>query len=69
MTPSLHRVRHFGVIVSAVFKGVCERIELLFRSKADVARRASERSDALKRRQMELERLDRLRHPSNYQGR
>ena len=69
MTPILHRVLHVGVIVSAVFKRVWETIELLFRSKADVARRASGRFEALKRREIELERLDRLRNPRDYQGR
>jgi hypothetical protein len=63
------RALHAGVIITAVFKRVWETIELPFRSKAEAARRATGRFEALKRREMELERLDRLRHPSNYQGR
>ena len=69
MKPFLPRVFHAGVIVSAAITRVGQSIELLFRSKADVARRAAGRIEALERRQMELERLDRLRHPSDYQGR
>ena len=69
MTPFFHRVLHAGVIVSAVFKRGWETIELLFRSKAEAARRASGRFEALKRKEMEIERLDRLRNPSDYQGR
>jgi hypothetical protein len=69
MTPFLRRVLHVGVIVAAVFERVWERIEQLFCSKAEVARRASVRFQALKRKEMEVERLDRLRNPSDYQGR
>jgi hypothetical protein len=69
MTPFLRKVLHAGVIVSAVFARVWNTIELLFRSKAEVARRASGRFEALQRREMEVERLDRLRNPSNYRGR
>ena len=69
MTPFLRKALHAGVIASAVLRRVWETIELLFRSKAEVAKRASGRFEALKRREMELERLDRLRHPSDYQGR
>ena len=69
MTPFLHKILHVGVIASAVFKRVWETIELLFRSKAEVTRRASGRFEALKRREMEIERLDRLRNQSDYRGR
>jgi len=69
MTRFFRRVLEVGVIVAAVFARVWERIERLFRSKADVARRASGRVEALKRREREVERLDRLRHPRDYQGR
>ena len=69
MTPLLRRVLHIGVIVSAGFKRVWETTELLFRSKAAVAQRAAGRFEALKRREMEAERLDRLRNPGNYRCR
>jgi hypothetical protein len=48
MTPFHRRVLHVGVIVLAIFKRVWETIELLFRSKAEVARRTSRGFDALK---------------------
>ena len=51
------------------FAQVGKRIGTAFLSKTENARRASGRSEALKREEMEAERLDRLRHPSNYQGR
>ncbi|MCX6902264.1 MAG: hypothetical protein NTW03_02035 [Verrucomicrobia bacterium] len=69
MTPFLRKVLHVGVIGTAVFARVCERIERLFRSKARVAQRATGRFEALKRKEMEVERLDRLRNPGNYRGR
>jgi len=69
MTPLSRKVLHVGVIVTGVFARVCERIELLFRSKAQVAQRATGRFEALKRKEMEVERLDRLRNPGNYRGR
>ena len=69
MTPFAQRVLHVGVMVSAVFARVWERIERLFYSKAEVARRATGRFEALKRKELEVERLDRLRNPSAYRGR
>jgi hypothetical protein len=69
MTPFLRRVLHVGVIGTAVFARIWERIELLFCSKAQVARRATGRFEALKRKEMEEERLDRLRNPGDYRGR
>ncbi len=69
MTPFFHRLLHGGVVVSAVFKRAWESVESCFRSKEALARRTSGRFEALKRREMENERLDRLRNPSNYRGR
>ena len=69
MKPFFLSLLHLGVIVSAIFKRVWESMEWLFLSKAGLARRASGRFEALKRREMEIERLDRLRNPSDYQGR
>jgi len=69
MTPFLEKIlRAFGTTVTALAR-VRERIGAAFLSKTENARRASGRSEALKREVMEAERLDRLRHPSNYQGR
>jgi hypothetical protein len=69
MTPFRHRVLHLGVIVSAVVGRVWSTFERLLYSKAEVPRRSSGRLEALKRREMEIERLDRLRNPGNYRGR
>ena len=60
---------HMAVLVTAVFAQAWERIAQLFYSKTEVAKRASGRFETLKRKEMEMERLDRLRHPSDYQGR
>jgi hypothetical protein len=69
MNPLLRGMLRFGVIVTALFKRVWERIEPFVRTQAQVAKRAPGRFEALKRKEMELERLDRLRNPSDYQGR
>jgi len=69
VTPFLRRLLRVGVIGSALFKGGWEKAESLFRSKEALARRTAGRFEALKRREMEMERLDRLRNPSNYRGR
>jgi hypothetical protein len=66
--------RFFGKILGAVakiatalarFRPVIGRI---FLSKRENARRASGRFEALKREEIEAERIDRLRNPSKYQG-
>ena len=46
-----------------------DRVQLFFLSKAGAERRASQRFATLHQREMEAERLDRLRNPSDYQGR
>jgi hypothetical protein len=69
MTPFLHKALHAGVIVMAAFQRVWEAIEWLVLSKAQLARRATGRFEMLKRKEMEIERLDRLRNPGNYRGR
>lgn len=69
MTPFFRKVMLSGVIVSAFFIRLFERIERRFRSKAHMAQRATGRFEALKRKEREIERLDRLRNPSDYQGR
>jgi len=46
-----------------------DRFQLFFLSKAGADQRNSERFDLLKKKEMETERLDRLRNPSDYQGR
>jgi hypothetical protein len=69
MIPFLHRVLRTGVIVATALGRLWERIELSFLSKAEVARRASGKIETLKRKDLEAERLDRLRNPRNYQGR
>ena len=58
MTPFSRKVLHLGVIVAAVFQRVWQTIELLFRSKAQVARRATGRFEALKRKEKGTEAED-----------
>lgn len=69
MMPFFRKVLHLGVILSSVCGGAWKIIEPLFRSKAEIAMQAAGRFESLKRKEQEIERLDRLRNPSNYQGR
>jgi hypothetical protein len=69
MTTFLRRVLHVGVFTTNVLARVWERIERLFLSKAQFARRTTGKFEALKRTEMEIERLDRLRNPDDYRGR
>lgn len=68
MTPFFQKLLRAGVNIETVIKRVRERIGRLFRSKAEVARRPFGRLETRERREMEAERLDRLRNPSDYQG-
>ena len=52
-----------------VLKRAWRRIEFLFLSKHEIARRSSVLRETLSRKEVETERLDRLRNPRNYQGR
>ena len=54
--------------VAALARG-WDRFQLFFLSKAGADQRTSERFALLKKKEMEIERLDRLRNPSDYQGR
>jgi hypothetical protein len=69
MMPFHRRILHLAVIVTAVFKRAWERIEPLLRSRAAMARRASGRIENLKRKEGEMERIDRLRNPDDYRCR
>jgi hypothetical protein len=69
MTPLLEKILRAGRAIAAALARFRERTELIFLSKRENARRASGRVETLKRKEMEAERLDRLRNPSNYQGR
>lgn len=69
MKPIRHHVIHVGGIVAAVAQRMWTTLERLFRSKADVARRTAGRCEARQRREREIERLDRLRNPRDYEGR
>ena len=69
MTPFQRRVLHIGVIATAVLARVWKGTESLFRSKEQVAQRTTGRFEAPQRKEMEVERLDRLRNPGNYRGR
>jgi hypothetical protein len=69
MTPLLEKILRAGRAIATALARFLERTELIFLSKRENARRASGRVETLKRKEMEAERLDRLRNPSNYQGR
>ncbi len=69
MKPLLRGLLQAGVFISAVFPRVWRICERLLYSKAEVDRRASGRFEALKRKVLEAERLDRLRNPDHYRGR
>ena len=56
------------VIVATALGRLWERIQLPFLSKDEVAKRASGKLETLKRKDLEAERIDRLRNPRNYQG-
>jgi hypothetical protein len=69
MTPFFDKVsRAFGTIARALAR-LRERTGKAFLSKGENFTHASERSERLKREEMEAERIDRLRNPSDYQGR
>jgi hypothetical protein len=51
-----------------IFRAV-KKIGNLFLSKGELARRAVLRSTAREQKEMEAERLDRLRNPQDYRGR
>ena len=61
-------MRRTRVIVATGLGRLWESIELLFLSKDEVAKRASGKLETLKRKDLEAERIDRLRNPRNYQG-
>ncbi len=58
-----------GGTIAAALTRLRKGTELIFLSKRENARRAFERLETLRRKEMEAERIDRLRNPSNYQGR
>ena len=68
MIPFLHRMLRAGAIVAIGLGRLWERIELLFLSKDEVAKRVSGKFETLKRKDLEAERIDRLTNPRNYQG-
>ena len=69
MTPLLRQMLQVRVALTAVVQRGWTSLERLFCSKAQVAQRAAGRSEARKRQEMEVDRLDRLRNPGNYRGR
>ena len=69
MIPILQKLVRAGVSIEAGTRRAWEGIQRLFLSQVEHTRRTSGRSEALKRRELEAERLDRLRNPRDYQGR
>jgi hypothetical protein len=61
-------MRRTRVIVATALGRLWERIQLPFLSRDEVAKRASGKLETLKRKDLEAERIDRLRNPRNYQG-
>lgn len=69
MPPFLDKMLRSGGPIATALARLRKRTELVFLSKRENAKRASGRFETLKRNEEEAERIDRLRHPSNYQGR
>lgn len=69
MTPFSKSLLRTFVRVEGVTKRVWEGFGRVFLSKEQAARRDTDRFETFKRREMEEERLDRLRNPGNYRGR
>jgi|GraSoiStandDraft_37_1057305.scaffolds.fasta_scaffold1540620_1 hypothetical protein len=69
MTPFLDKLLRAGGPIATALTRFRKKTELIFLSKRENAKRASGRFETLKRKEMEAERLDRLRNPRNYQGR
>ena len=68
MTPLVEKMLRVGVGIETMLKRAWRGIERVFLSKAEVARRDTGRFETLKRREMETERLDRIRNPHDYEG-
>jgi hypothetical protein len=69
MTPLAEKILRALVPIIAFVARLRQGAEWLFLSKRDHARNTALRLDELKRKEMEIERIDRLRNPSNYKGR
>lgn len=69
MMPRQPKLLRIAVWTEATIRRVYEGIGRPFLSKTEAERRAGGRFESWKRREVEAERLDRLRHPSDYQGR
>jgi hypothetical protein len=69
MIPILDRILRPGGRVARTLARFRERTELFFHSRRENTSRASARSEALNRKEIEAERIDRLRNPSDYRCR
>jgi hypothetical protein len=69
MTPFLDKLLRAGGPVGNALARFRKKAELIFLSKRENARRAFGRLETRNRKEMEAERIDRLRNPGNYQGR
>ena len=69
MIPILDRILRPGGRVAKALARFREGTELFFLSRRENTRRASAKSEALNRKEIEAERIDRLRNPTDYQGR
>lgn len=68
MTPFFRSLRRVGGAFRTMTDRVGQALGRVFLSKTLFARRASTRFEESQRRALELERLDRLRNPSDYLG-
>ena len=68
MNSFFQKLLHLGVGIETLLKRVPQSIERLFLSKDEAGRRDTGRLETLQRRELEAERLDRLRNPGDYEG-
>jgi hypothetical protein len=69
MPPFLDKILRVNRTIATALARFRKRTQLIFLSKNENTMPASATLETLKRKEMEAERLDRLRNPRNYQGR
>ena len=69
MTPLFDKILHARKSLAAALLRLREKAALIFLSQRENAKRAFGKLETRKRKEMEAERIDRLRNPRNYQGR
>ena len=69
MTAFLDKLLRAGKSLATALLRLREKAALIFLSQRENAKRAFGKLETRKRKEMEAERIDRLRNPRNYQGR